>query len=68
MRWDNYCFINNYYANVNGYKVTHVYNAGLFFNFLKYQSKKQNSMYIFENEKFKKHLYKILKKGKNVNF
>ena len=38
-----------------------------FFNFLKYQSKKQNSMYIFENEKFKKHLYKILKKGKNVN-
>tara|TARA_Y100000590_G_scaffold14377_1_gene17288 strand:- start:4708 stop:5151 length:444 start_codon:yes stop_codon:yes gene_type:complete len=28
-------FINNYYANVNGYKVTHVYNAGLFFNFFK---------------------------------
>ena len=24
-------------------------------------------MYIFENEKFKKHLYMILKKGKNVN-
>tara|TARA_B100002051_G_scaffold251159_1_gene263148 strand:- start:1085 stop:2230 length:1146 start_codon:yes stop_codon:yes gene_type:complete len=38
-----------------------------FFNFLKYQNKKKNSMYIFENEKFKKHIYKILKNSKNVN-
>ena len=43
-------------------------NRGEYLNFLNYRSKDKNLMYIFENEKFIKHLFSELKRFKNVSF
>ena len=49
--------INLYYENDSGYS-----------NFLNFDQSKKNLMYIFENNKLKKYLFKKLKKIKNIKF